>query len=271
MSIFTATRIHSHITRIDMPYVSAYLIKGQERAVLIDTGWGYGDLKAFVESICDLPYEVILSHGHCDHGGGAGQFEAVYLNEIETDLEHHSCSIETRQNVFRHVMRRQEFEEDLSQWLPQRQKPYKSLTETTLFDLGGITLKPVLVPGHTEGIMGFILPEISIAFFGDACSEPTLVTLASSTSIQAHYQGLLNLQRYTEEFDRVLISHSPFELPKEVLANNIRLAERILAGQDAKAPVKMNGELVYSARERRSKNLSKPLPVGNILYSSKNI
>lgn len=271
MSIFTAINLTPHITRIEMPYVSAYLIKGTERAALIDTGWGYGDLKGFVESICNLPYDVILSHGHCDHGGGAGQFEEVYLNETEIGLEQYSCSLDTRQNIFRHVTRRQAFEEEASQWLPQRQAPYKPLTETTIFDLGGITLKAVLVPGHTEGIMGFILPELRIAFFGDACSEPTLMTLDASTSIEAHYQGLLNLQSHAEEFDQVLISHSPYELPKEVLANNIRLAERILEGTDAKAPIQMNGVLVYSARERRSKQPGKELPIGNIIYADKNI
>lgn len=271
MSIFTAINLTPHITRIEMPYVSAYLIKGTERAALIDTGWGYGDLKSFVESICDLPYDVILSHGHCDHGGGSGQFNEVYLNETEKALEQFSCTIDTRQNVFRHVTRRQPLEEEASQWLPQRQTPYKSLTETTVFDLGGITVRPVLVPGHTRGIMGFILPELRIAFFGDACSEPTLMTLDSSTSIETHYHGLLNLKSHAEDFDRVLISHGPYELPKEVLANNIRLAERILAGEDAKTPIQMSGQLAFSARERRTKGSTKPLPIGNIIYTAKNI
>lgn len=266
MSIFTAINITPHITRIDMPYVSAYLIKGRDRAALIDTGWGYGDLKSFIESICDLPYDVILSHGHCDHGGGAVQFDEVYLHPGELKLERYSCSMEVKRKVFRHVLRRYEFEEKESEWLPQRQKPYKALGEEKVFDLGGITLKPILVPGHSPAIMSFLIAEERIAIFGDACSEPTLMTTESSTSIQEHYQGLLHLREFAEEFDRVLINHSPFELPKEVLSNNIRLVEQILAGEDAKEPIHINGELSYSARERRPKNGSQTGIVGNILY-----
>lgn len=57
---------------------SIFLFVGTERALLLDTGIGIGDLKGLVEEITDKPYDVVLTHGHRDHTGGAGWFDTVY-------------------------------------------------------------------------------------------------------------------------------------------------------------------------------------------------
>ena len=47
-----------------------YLVAGQERCLLIDTGWGVGDLPALVASLSSLPLTVVNTHGHPDHISG---------------------------------------------------------------------------------------------------------------------------------------------------------------------------------------------------------
>lgn len=68
--LFEVEKVTERIYRIIMPYVCVYLIIGNDRAILIDAGFGYGDLKAVVESITDLPVTLLLSHAHTDHIGG---------------------------------------------------------------------------------------------------------------------------------------------------------------------------------------------------------
>lgn len=97
MPIFTSERVSEHLTRILTPCgVCVYLARGRRRAALLDTGFGFGDLKGYVESLIDTPYVVLLSHGHLDHAGGASQFEEAYLNERDWELAKWHCTLERR-------------------------------------------------------------------------------------------------------------------------------------------------------------------------------
>ena len=59
--------------------VQSFLVVGEERAALIDTGAGMGNLAKEVKEITDKPLYVLNTHGHVDHAGGNGQFPVVYL------------------------------------------------------------------------------------------------------------------------------------------------------------------------------------------------
>ena len=80
---FEYQTITEHVKRILLPGdVFAYLAEGEEKAVLIDTGCGLGDLRSYVKSLTDKPITVLLTHGHLDHAPGAVQFEKVYMWNI---------------------------------------------------------------------------------------------------------------------------------------------------------------------------------------------
>ena len=71
-----AESVPKHITRIIDTDVYLYLLEGQRKACLIDTGHGNGDnLKKVVETLTDKPVFVILTHNHEDHIGGSGWFK----------------------------------------------------------------------------------------------------------------------------------------------------------------------------------------------------
>ena len=56
-----------------------YLLEGNDKALLIDTGYGAGNLKTFVEGLTDKPVLVVNTHFHPDHSAGNGEFEEVMV------------------------------------------------------------------------------------------------------------------------------------------------------------------------------------------------
>lgn len=62
----------------------AYLDVGADKALLVDTGFGIGNLSAVVqELIGSKPLIVVNTHGHFDHAYGNCQFDCVYCHEYE--------------------------------------------------------------------------------------------------------------------------------------------------------------------------------------------
>ena len=80
---------------------SMYLLTGTEKALLIDTGLGSGNLAEEIRSMTDLPLVTVITHGHIDHAGSAGFFDEVYIspNDVLLTLRlllyphPHQCSL----------------------------------------------------------------------------------------------------------------------------------------------------------------------------------
>ena len=47
--------------------VNIYVVEGKDSAMIIDTGFGTGDLKAYVQTLTKLPLIVVNTNGHGDH------------------------------------------------------------------------------------------------------------------------------------------------------------------------------------------------------------
>lgn len=58
-----------------------YLLEGKEKALLIDTGYGIGHLRALTESLTEKPVIVANTHFHPDHSAGNGEWEEVMVSE----------------------------------------------------------------------------------------------------------------------------------------------------------------------------------------------
>src|SRR3984885_6082951 len=61
-----------------------YLVVGEKRALLFDTGMGISDVKKVVSELTKLPIVVLNSHTHDDHVGGNWEFSTIY--GMDTDF-----------------------------------------------------------------------------------------------------------------------------------------------------------------------------------------
>lgn len=80
------TKIRDNIWQIREDDVCCTLIRGSALAVLMDTAYGEGDLRAFVEANVTTPYIVVNSHGHPDHTRGNFRFDCAYISREDLDL-----------------------------------------------------------------------------------------------------------------------------------------------------------------------------------------
>ncbi len=267
MELFTLEYVSEHTDRIKTPYgVSMYLIKGSDRAALIDTGMGVGSLKEFVDSVCSLPYDVYLTHGHCDHAGGASEFEKVYLSEADWELEKTHSSIEHRfQDVFEAPFPVSEGTHK-SMFVPQRTTEFLPISEGDTVDLGDVHIGFIAVPGHTKGSLVPVIKEDRIAIIGDALGEMTLLQFPECSSIEEYKKSLLHLNEYADEFDTVLRFHGNGRSEKQIIADSIELCDEIMAGRDAK----IEGEM-HEVKGRIGRPMQHPGKEGNIMYNPEKI
>ena len=128
-----------------------YLIVGQKRALLFDTGMGIGDIKKITAELTKLPIIVLNSHTHDDHVGGNWEFDTVH--GMNTDF--------TRKNAqgSREDAQAEITPDQICGSLPKGfdpkayvTRPWKIAAYThdgDRFDLGGRTIEVIATPGHT--------------------------------------------------------------------------------------------------------------------------
>ncbi len=272
MVLFKREKITPAVSRIrSTPDVCMYLVEGNERAALIDTGNGVGDLKGYVEELLmGKPYDVIVTHGHVDHASGADQFDRVYMSELDYELSLSHCTVEHRKSSFSYWREMfpgtmPEFEEE--DFIPVRTRPYLPLSDGQEFDLGGITLRMIHTPGHTQGIMVVLDVEERIAFFGDACGVQVLMLAQETTTIEMYQKSLKRLRSFADQYDRVLRNHGTCESPCSVLDDNIEVCEKILTGTDDAVPASFEDVKCIRAMETDPKSRKRvDGKEGNILY-----
>ena len=229
MKNFTHEKISQHVYRIkDQLGVAMYLVEGQEKCCLLDTGYGLKGLKDYIESLCDLPILVLLSHGHIDHALGAQEFKNVYMSDYDHEVyEAHS------QKAYREQFIKTQFSQFNMDMLQSKKTiNFKQLHDLDCFDLGGITIKAIHVPGHTQAIMMFLIKEEKMILFGDGCGPGTILLEDFSTDIKTYYQSLLKLKKYENEYDIILRNHGTCESSKDLLDNVIEVCKKVLNHQD---------------------------------------
>lgn len=223
--------------------VSMFLFVGTEHALLLDTGTGIGDVKGLVESLTDKPYDVVITHGHMDHVGGAGWFDEVYMNRKDCDFYPFPPSVEQRRSYAEMIGKREHryyeygLEKDICEWpkTPVR----KPLTDGQVFDLGGRTLTFYECPGHTPGEMVCIDNQNRILFCGDACNNHLIFMTGPDDpnfiSTEEAGENLERIWNMRDRYDVVMNSHHDYRavggaLSPSVMPNAIRCCKDLAAG-----------------------------------------
>lgn len=274
MITFRTEKVTDRITRIyGICTELMYLVEGEEKAALLDTGSGFGSLRAVVEKLTDKPVIVLLTHGHTDHAMGAAEFPEVYMNH-EDDyiyIPHGEKSFRLEGLEMSPEKSSFEMEKD---YIPTADvKSFHDMKGGDRFDLGKIHIRVFDIPGHTRGSEAFLIEEEGVLLTGDACNNFTFLFEDYSLSVKEYREHLIQLKKQTDGlFDTVLSSHGDGSLPANIIEEVTEVCTDILRGNSDDIPFWFRGHAGLLAKA--TAGMGKPRvdgKYGNIVYSNNRI
>jgi len=180
--------------------VRCFLLLGNEKALLIDSGMTLPNAKEVAEGITDLPIELLNTHGDVDHVSGNVGFDHFYM-------------------------------------APEEEENYRSgggkgeivpVGDGTIIDLGGRPLEVILVPGHTPGSIAVLDINNRFMVGGDTLQDSTLYMFSPRGSMRVYCESLKKLLKRVPEFDEVYTSHGNTPLKSEIVGQLLEGATAIV-------------------------------------------
>jgi glyoxylase-like metal-dependent hydrolase (beta-lactamase superfamily II) len=203
----------------------AYLIVGDKKALLFDTGMGISDIKKVTAELTKLPILVLNSHTHDDHVGGNWEFTTVY--GMDTDFtrknaegSHEDAQAEITPDQICGILPKG-FDPKTYATRPWKITAY--IHDGDHFDLGGRTIEVIATPGHTPDAISLIDRANGLLFTGDTYYPAPIWLFRPETGLKAYAASISRLNALAPVIKLVLGAHnipvaSPMELTRLVLA-----------------------------------------------------
>lgn len=210
------------------------LILGEEKAVLIDTGCGIGNLRDVVDEITDLPVMVVNTHAHNDHIAQNHLFDEVAMldhpwsHEAEKGLPNSEMA-----HLIADGMLWKELPEgfDAEKYVVPGFKVTRWFNERDIIDLGNRTLEVIHTPGHTPDCVCFLDREDRLLFTGDMFYTGGIYTYLNGGDLPTFINSYLKMLEYYDEFDYLMPSHNEPRVEKVLLRDVFKAVVDIAEGR----------------------------------------
>lgn len=209
-------RIDEYTWRIEDGGVRMFLLEGNEKALLIDTGMNTPDAKDVALTLTTLPLELLNTHADPDHISGNAGFEFAYMSPAEEE------------NYRGH----------------NGNGRIEPIREGDMIDLGD---RPLLVldnPGHTPGSVAILDVKNRVLIGGDSIQDGNIFMFGPHRNLPAYRNSLLHLCEYRDRFDIVFPSHGTFPVGADLIPELISAADAILEGTAEGRQIELFGKSV---------------------------
>lgn len=222
---FATAKIDEGLYRIvDVLGNHAYLVLGETSALLVDTCGGFGDIRACLEALSDLPVTVVLTHGHEDHLMGAYWYEEAYLSTLDGGNRCWESAEERSSRIFQQVVEEGLVDEGEPLSLRDGSRPREvAVHDGDSFDLGGRTVRAYELPGHTAGSIGYLVEDLRVLLLGDAITPIMCLFFEESSTIAGWRATLERMQ--SMPFDVFYTGHHDPAFGIETLPSFIAAAD----------------------------------------------
>jgi len=191
--------------------VISFLILGDERALLFDSGLGIGDIAAEVSGLTKLDVILLNSHSHYDHVGGNYQFDTIW--NVDNEFTR------TRARGLDHDTLAEAVSEGWI-WKPlpegfvresYRSRPWSAdryVEDGTQIDLGGVSLEVIATPGHAPDCISLLDRHSRMLFTGDTFYLAALYTHIEGSSLSDYIETSERLAQLAGDVDTLVTSHN---------------------------------------------------------------
>lgn len=196
--------------------VCVTLIEGEDAALLIDTGYGLGGLRAFVRGLTDKPLTVLNTHAHWDHALGNRMFPAPRMHPDDLPLYAELSMPGTRERILERAAREGALPEGFDQERFLNAPLPAPVPETGgTIHLGGLDARVIAMPGHTQGSLIVHVPRRGLLVMGDNWNPTVWMFFECSVPVKAYREALRGALGL--DFAHVLTPHGERAYPRAVL------------------------------------------------------
>ncbi len=173
-------RVHDKITAIATTFFPAYIVRGEEKSLMIDSGVNHMG-PYYLAEISRVfgdgghPDYLLFTHSHYDHVG-SGSYLQRRLPGMRLGGHERMAALARKPSALATMNRLSADHVELFMYNPADEdvalRPFEVdviLKQGDEIDLGGLTCRVYEVPGHTRDSLAYYFPEIEALFCGDAC------------------------------------------------------------------------------------------------------
>ena len=192
-------KIDADTWRIEDGMVRMFVLEGEEKALLIDSGMNTPDAAELAGSLTSKPLELMNTHADRDHVSGNGAFAEFYMSPDEEENYQRTGGA--------------------GRIVPVR--------EGDIIDLGNRPLEIIDIPGHTPGSIAILDINKRVLIAGDSVQNGNIFMFGAFRDINSYILSMKKLLAYKERFDAVYPSHGDFPVAPELIDRLIKGAEQI--------------------------------------------
>lgn len=190
-------QIDNNTWRIEDGFVRFFLLEGEEKAALIDSGMNCPNAFDIAQNLTDKPVILINTHGDTDHTSGTNGFNNIYIHP----LDYVECDVKNRYPN--------------TAMIP--------LNDGDIIDLGGRPLKIIHIPGHTKGSVAILDIVKRILYAGDSVQAGHIYMFGTKRCPELFEESLDKLIGLKSEYDCIYASHDSFMVSNDY-AEKVKMA-----------------------------------------------
>lgn len=194
---------------------NSYLLVGDKKGVVIDTGFAVENIQEYAQTLTEKPVKMAANtHGHFDHTGGNGWFTYAYMSAKALDIA---------------------------------KTPYPSLDASkypsdylvtlvgdgNTIDLGNRVLEIFEIPAHAPSSIAFLDRKERILFTGDEVDAFVMLVWMQDEpqpSIEQHAKNMEKLLAHRSEFDFICAGHELVMANASIVEDYLENDRRIMSG-----------------------------------------